>query len=78
MNSDRIYQGEDDRWYFNVRGNLPKGPYVSYTEAEQALTKHVRQCRRPLASPSWAPNWSRALKALRSGRRQISTEPRHS
>ena len=38
MNTDRIYQDEDDRWYFNVRGNLAKGPYVSYPEAEDALS----------------------------------------
>ena len=78
MNTDRIYQGEDDRWYFNVRGNLAKGPYVSYTEAEDALNRHVRQCRRPLATPSWskALNPARALKALKSTRRQV-TEARH-
>ncbi len=74
MNSDRIYQGEDDSWYFNVRGNLPKGPFVSYTDAEHALSDHVRQCRRPLTTPSW----TRALKSLRTGRRQIATEPQHS
>jgi len=74
MNSNRIYQGEDDRWYFNVRGNLPKGPFVSYTDAESALTDHVRACRRPLATPSWA----RALKSLKSGRRPLTSEPQHS
>ena len=73
MNTDRIYQGDDDRWYFNVRGNLAKGPFVSYTEAEDALNQHVRQCRRPLASPSW----SKALKALKTSRRQQLTEARH-
>ena len=77
MNSDRIYQGEDDRWYFNVRGNQPKGPFVSYTDAEESLNIHVRQCRRPLAAPSWAPAWSKALKSLRPGRRELTTEPRH-
>ena len=77
MNTDRIYQGEDERWYFNVRGNLAKGPYVSYTEAEDALIKHVRQCRRPLSAPNWStPSWSKALKALKSTRRQF-TEARH-
>ena len=73
MNSDRIYQGEDDRWYFNVRGNLPKGPFKTYREAEQALASHVRQCRRPLATSSW----SRALKSLKSGRSEVNSEPRH-
>ena len=69
MNTDRIYQGEDERWYFNVRGNPAKGPYASYIEAEDALNVHVRQCRRPLATPSWA-------KALKPTRRHVS-EARH-
>jgi hypothetical protein len=72
MNTDRIYQDEDDRWYFNVRGNLAKGPYVSYSEAAEALNLHVSQCRRPLAAPSW----SKALKALKTTGRQL-TEARH-
>lgn len=71
MNTDRIYQGEDDRWYFNVRGNLAKGPYGSHIDAEDALNQHVRQCRRPLASPSW----SKALKVFKVKRRNLA-EPR--
>ena len=69
MNTDRIYQDDDDRWYFNVRGNLAKGPYISFEEAEDALNAHVRQCRRPLLTPSW-------LKALKTPRRSL-TEARH-
>lgn len=72
MNTDRIYQGEDEHWYFNVRGNLAKGPYVSYTDAEDALNTHVRACRRPLAAPSW----SKLLKTQKSSRRRL-TEARH-
>lgn len=72
MNTDRIYQGEDDRWYFNVRGNLAKGPFITYTDAEDALNQHVRQCRHPLASPSWL----KSLRVRKSGRRRIA-EPRH-
>ena len=74
MNTDRIYQDEDDRWYFNVRGSLAKGPFVSFTAAEDALNRHVRQCRRPLVSPSWG----RVLKALKVGRGEQMAEPRHS
>lgn len=73
MNTDRIYQGEDDRWYFNVRGNLAKGPFMSFSDAEDALNQHVRQCRSPLARPSW----TKALKVIKAGRRSIA-EPRHS
>ena len=67
MNTDRIYQDDDDRWYFNVRGNLAKGPFASFNEAEDALNLHVRQCLRLLAAPSW----SKALKALKTGRRRV-------
>lgn len=80
MNTDRIYQGEDDRWYFNVRGNLAKGPFMSFSDAEDALNQHVRQCRSPLARPSWIlarPSWTKALKAIKVGRRSMA-EPRHS
>lgn len=72
MNTDRIYQDDDDRWYFNVRGNLAKGPFVSFTDAQSALDLHIRQCRRPLTSPSW----TKALKTLKPSRRQF-TEARH-
>ena len=78
MNTERIYQGDDDRWYFNVRGNLAKGPFNSFTEAEDALNQHIRQCRRPLATPSWSKvSWPKALKALKPSRRQPLTEARH-
>lgn len=72
MNTDRIYQGEDDRWYFNVRGNLAKGPFPTYLEAETALEVHLRQCRRPLEKPVW-PSPMRALRVAR----QRLFEPRH-
>ncbi|MGE0624210.1 MAG: DUF6316 family protein [Pseudomonadales bacterium] len=68
MNSDRIYQGDDDRWYFNVRGNMAKGPYETRADAEKALLAHVRQWHRPLSSSPWV------LKVFGEGRR---SEPRH-
>ena len=72
MNTDRIYQGDDERWYFNVRGNLAKGPFPTSHDAEDALNEHVRRCRQPLGTISW----TRALQAIAPGRRRI-TEPRH-
>ena len=71
MNSDRIYQADDERWYFNVRGNMAKGPYESRADAETALLQHVRQWHRPLASKSWP----KVLKVFGEQRR---SEPRHS
>ena len=41
MNTDRIYQGENDAWYFNVRGDRAMGPYATYHEANRALSDHV-------------------------------------
>ena len=80
MTTDRIYQGEDDRWYFNVRGNLAKGPYVTYLDAEDALDQHVSRCYRPTHSSawpsSWPSTWPDALRALRLTRRTTS-QPRH-
>lgn len=71
MNTDRIYQGEDERWYFNVRGNLAKGPYQTQAEAEDALNRQLRHWRRPLGSTPWP----KVLKVFGEHRR---SEPRHS
>ena len=65
MTTDRIYQGDDERWYFNVRGNMAKGPYATYTDAENALNQHVRQWHRPLGSSPWP----RVLKVFGDHRR---------
>jgi hypothetical protein len=46
MDMDRIYQGEDALWYFNVRGNQAKGPFESHSSAEIALRAHIRSCSR--------------------------------
>lgn len=72
MNTDRIYQSEDQHWYFNVRGNAAKGPFETYHEAERALADHLRRCRHPLAES----HWPRVLKAL-TGNRRPYTEARH-
>lgn len=72
MNTERIYQGEDDLWYFNVRGNLSKGPFATYQEAELALLQNIRTWQKPFAKPVWA-NPLRSLKV----RRQRGTEARH-
>jgi hypothetical protein len=65
MNTDRIYQGDDDLWYFNVRGNQPKGPFTVYQDAEGALNEHLRRCRRPTGASLW-PKPLRGLKIRRT------------
>ena len=64
MNTERIYQGEDDLWYFNVRGNLAKGPFATHREAELELTQNIRTWQKPFAKPVWA-NPLRSLKVRR-------------
>ena len=70
MNTDRIYQGDDNLWYFNVRGNMAKGPFITHAEAENALVRHVRQWHRPLGSSPWP-------KVLKLFGEQRRSEPRH-
>lgn len=66
MNTERIYQGEDDLWYFNVRGNLAKGPFASHQEAELVLHQNLRQWQKPFTRPVWA-NPLRSLKVRKPG-----------
>ena len=73
MDSQRIYQGKDNQWYFDVRGNQAKGPYTTYRDADAALTHHVRQCRRRLDGSLWPRLWS----PFKQRRNQAST-PKHS
>lgn len=72
-NADRIFQGEDQQWYFNVRGNQAAGPFPSRGEAGAALTAHVRICqRRTDVTLPWLRDWNPA-KLLR----RATSTPRH-
>lgn len=73
MDQDRIYQGEDAQWYFNVRGNQTIGPFTNHFEAESALSDHVNACRRRLEFPGLMPNFLGPLKS----RRRAPTQPQH-
>jgi len=73
MSRDRLYQLDDEQWYFNVRGNQAVGPFATQHEANQALSSHVNACRRRLESGFF---WPRALNPSRLLRR-TSSEPRH-
>lgn len=72
METDRIYQGEDELWYFNVRGNLPMGPFATYHDARDALSAQLFQWQRALEMPTF----SNPLRQLKLGR-QRHREPRH-
>jgi hypothetical protein len=72
MSTDRIFQGEDQQWYFNVRGNQAVGPFVSLTEAEGALNRHVKSCvRRTQGGVGWPSQLtpSRLLRKPRAAAR---------
>ena len=45
MASDRIFLDDDAGWYFKVRGNQVRGPFVSADEAEEALKAYVTACQ---------------------------------
>jgi hypothetical protein len=74
MATDRIFQGEDQQWYFNVRGNQAVGPFATSQLAAEALIRHVRTCKRrtELAVP-WPRDWSpaRLLRRSASGARHV-------
>jgi hypothetical protein len=74
MATDRIFQGEDQQWYFNVRGNQAAGPFPSSQHAAEALARHVRTCKRRIElSVPWPRDWSpaRLLRRSASTARQV-------
>ena len=73
MQTDRIFQGEDQQWYFNVRGNQAVGPFASLQDADDALSRHVTTCKRrtELTSP-WPRDWN-PVRLLR----RAASAPRH-
>ena len=40
--NDRIYQGEDELWYYRVRGNQSVGPFNSFGDAQTKLSKQMK------------------------------------
>ena len=69
MNTDRIYQGENDQWYFNIRGSQAMGPYETYLEADRELTKHVSHYR---SRTTLKVHWPRMLHPSRLLRRSAT------
>ncbi len=73
-NTDRIFQGSDQQWYFNVRGNQAVGPFASFHDAGNALSTHVKTCkRRTDATAPWPSDWNPARLL-----RRAASAPRHS
>ena len=73
MSSNRIFQGEDQQFYFHVRGNQAVGPFASTQDAGRALAKHVKSCQR---RTDFTVPWPRDWNPSRLLRRTAST-PRH-
>ena len=68
---DRIFQGDDDQWYYRVRGNKAIGPFATRGDAEHKLNKqlsHWGAGNGPLAS--WPRNWQPGRVFRRSATRQ--------
>ena len=71
--TERIFLGEDQLWYFHVRGNQAVGPFPSSQEAAEALARHVTACKRRTESAlPWPTEWSPARLLKRS-----TGSPRH-
>ena len=66
MTSERIYQAEDDGWYFSIRGSQSMGPFITHAAAETALTTHVEACQHRI---SGSLRWPRSWHPLRTLRR---------
>ncbi|MFK7915956.1 MAG: DUF6316 family protein [Pseudomonadales bacterium] len=67
----RIFQKQDDGWYYAKRGDQPQGPYPTRLSAEQALHRHIRGCQ---VRREHGPNlfWPRTWNPLRWLRRDHS------
>ena len=57
MSSERIFQREDGRWYFRIRGDTSMGPYSSHREASGSLARYVESCRRQAEMSFTWPRW---------------------
>jgi hypothetical protein len=73
ITTNRIFQGEDEQWYFHVRGNQAAGPFASVNDAGSALAKHVSTCKR---RTDFVVPWPRGWTPSRLLRRAIAA-PRH-
>ncbi len=67
--SERIYQGDDDQWYYRTRGNQSAGPFPDHNSAEQALKDQIS---------AWAPQpkaaWSRHFQPSKIFRRSATRQ----
>jgi hypothetical protein len=57
MQSERMFQREDGRWYFRIRGNTSMGPYSSHREASESMNRYVASCRRQSEMSFTWPRW---------------------
>lgn len=70
----RIYQAEDQRWYFQARDRKLFGPFDDEQEAGRALARHVRDCE-IRDSLAYRFGWPRRWNPMRFARR---SDQRHS
>ena len=69
--NDRIYQGEDELWYFRVRGNQSVGPFDNFGDAQAKLNKQMKSWTGRSGPVAALPrNWQPARIFRRSATRQ--------
>ncbi|NKC00672.1 MAG: hypothetical protein GKR90_19565 [Pseudomonadales bacterium] len=69
--SDRIYQGEDNQWYYRVRGNQAIGPFESHSEAQSKLSRQLKTWTgRSGPAAVWPRDWHPGRILRRSATRQ--------
>lgn len=76
MQTNRIFQGDDQQWYFHVRGNQAVGPFGSSKDAEMGLGEHVKTCQRRVDTSVPSFPWPRGWTPSRLLRKAVAA-PRH-
>lgn len=71
MANERIYQGENQQWYYRVRGNHEVGPFATHSLADAALKRQMKGWR-GMAGPKI--QWPRSLQPGRLFRRSVSRQ----
>ena len=71
MANDRIFQSDDGKWYFRVRGNQDVGPFETEAQAAANLEERIANWTgRTSPTLSWPRSWHPARIFRRSAPRQ--------
>jgi hypothetical protein len=76
MQSERIFQQADGRWYFRIRGNTTMGPYSNHREASESMNRYVASCRRQAEMGFTWPRWLHVRHWTRKVETHAATTPK--